>query len=108
MPITNLDLRSAGFAAAPNNIHSLPGQGWYACGPAIPTVGFSQEIRLIDGALSVWTTKYYKRPDSTFNFSISGIVTELSSLEDLRNYCDSFGRLSQGGIGPSNVYNVWD
>ena len=95
---TSPEMLKNGFFASPNNIHSLPGQEWYAGSRGIPTVKFGQEIRLIDGNLSIWTTKYYQRPDNTFMFSISGIVAELDSFDSLIDYCKANGRISEPGL----------
>ena len=71
--ITTSELFNAGYCKAPNNIHSLPGDRWYAQGPGLPEPKKDQELRLINGHLSIWTTKYYERPDrSGFVFPISG------------------------------------
>lgn len=100
---------SAGFVKSPNNIHSLPGDEWYACGPGKVTVKIGEELRVIDGKVSIWTTKYYDRPDgSGFMFHISGIVAEFEGLDKLLEHCSVHGRISTGGIGPSSVYNMWD
>lgn len=109
MPLSHIEisLLAAGFNAAPNNIHSLPGREWYASGPNIATVKHAEEIRVIDGHLSVWTTKYYQRPDNTFNFHISGVVAEIDSMEGLKKYCQDNGRVSGPGLPPF-ANDSWD
>jgi hypothetical protein len=93
------ELMSKGYVIAVNNIHSLPGEGWYAAGSGKPTAKFGEEIRLIDGQLSVWKTKYYKRPDgSGFIFPISGIVEEFSDFEEMVQYLKMNGRISEPGL----------
>lgn len=106
MNITNEIMLAAGYCASPNNIHGLPGREWYAMGPGLPTVKHGQEIRVIDGSLSVWTTKYYDRPDNTFKFHISGIVETFDSLQSLIHWCKANGRTSEPGL-PAGMWG-WD
>lgn len=96
---TNEMMFKAGYCKAPNNIWGLPGNEWYAMGPNTPTVKHNEEIRLIDGEISIWTTRYYERPDgSHFMFHISGVVEHISTLEDLKQYCLEHGRISEPGL----------
>jgi hypothetical protein len=103
---TQQQLLSAGYVKSPNNIHSLPGDGWYASGPGKVTVKFGEEIRLVSGKLQIWTTKYYQRPDNTFIFPISGIVAEPANLGDMLMYCAQNGRISEPGL-PAGYWG-WD
>lgn len=91
--ITSEMLLSINYAASPNNIHGLPGSEWNGASAGMACTKHSEHIRLIDGKLSIWTTKYYKRPDgSGFMFSISGIVTELSNIDEMIAYCNKSGK----------------
>jgi len=103
--ITSEMLLSIGYNASPNNIHSLPGNEWSAGSAGMARTKHNEEIRLIDGKLSVWTTKYYQRPDSTFMFSISGIVTELDSIEEMLSYCNNSGTKT---VALPAYCNSWD
>jgi len=96
---TNEMMFAAGYCKSPNNIWGLPGNEWYAMSSGVPTVSHSEEIRLIDGKIEIWTTKYYNRPDgSGFNFHISGIVEHIEDLQALKNYCLNNGRISEPGL----------
>jgi hypothetical protein len=104
---TTSDFFRAGYCKSPNNIHNLPGDGWYAQGPGKPQPIRSQEIRMIDGKLSVWATKYYNRPDgSGFMFSISGIVAEFENIEEMQAWCLINGMTSEPGL-PAGIWG-WD
>lgn len=98
MLIESRDMLNAGYVAGPNNINSLPGQEWYPSGMGILQPISGHEIRLIDRHISIWTTKYYQRPDNCFMFSISGIVIEFDSIEDMTSYLKINGNASEGGV----------
>jgi hypothetical protein len=96
-------LIAAGYAKSPNNIYSLPGDGWYPIGPGRMETPFQDEIRLVDEQIHINHTTFTGTPYVDMKSHHQTIAT-LPSVEALEEW------LAANGVpkydGP--IYNVWD
>jgi hypothetical protein len=101
------DLVKSGYFKSPNNIYSLPGAGWYASGPGLPSVAqYNDEIRFADNRLSVVRTTHSGEPYTSSYRNHHQTLAEFSSVAELVEWLKVNGKLSEPGLPAFS--NSWD
>lgn len=105
-------LLEAGYAASPNNIHNLPGTGWYAAGPGKPTTRIWEEIRTSDNRIYIFKTDFFRTLTDKGKYTHTIIdsfdndppwfagVKQESAIEKMTNWLKENGRISEPGLPP--------